>query len=92
MDYIMFGASMLTRLAVEFVIVFFVLSGFSLLIVWLPITSVLQFLNAVLCVFTFIFGSTNMGGSGFYSNRYWHPQWYDGKYDGVLHISELTNE
>ncbi|HEX2630109.1 MAG TPA: hypothetical protein VHM26_13880, partial [Chitinophagaceae bacterium] len=28
-DYAMFGTSMLTRLAVEFVIVFFVLSGFS---------------------------------------------------------------
>ena len=29
-DYLMFGSSMFTRLAVEFVIVFFVLSGFSI--------------------------------------------------------------
>src|ERR1700741_694449 len=29
-DYFMFGSSMLTRLAVEFVIIFFVLSGFSI--------------------------------------------------------------
>ena len=29
-DYLVFGSSMLTRLAVEFVIVFFVLSGFSI--------------------------------------------------------------
>lgn len=29
-DYMMYGTSMLTRLAVEFVIVFFILSGFSI--------------------------------------------------------------
>ena len=42
-DYLMFGTSMLTRLAVEFVIVFFVLSGFSIAHSLSGNTSPLQF-------------------------------------------------
>lgn len=78
-DYLMFGTSMLTRLAVEFVIVFFVLSGFSIAHSLSADKSPLQFYKRRLIrIYPSYFVALVWAGLVFIITRYWHPEWYDG--------------
>jgi peptidoglycan/LPS O-acetylase OafA/YrhL len=78
-DYFIFGASMLTRLAVEFVIVFFVLSGFSIAHSLSSNQSVLQFYKRrFIRIYPSYFIALIFAALVFLVTRYWHPEWYDG--------------
>jgi peptidoglycan/LPS O-acetylase OafA/YrhL len=78
-DYFMFGTSMLTRLAVEFVIVFFVLSGFSIAHSLSSNKSPLQFYKRrFIRIYPSYIVALVFAGLVFLITRYWHPAWYDG--------------
>lgn len=78
-DYFIFGISMLTRLSVEFVIVFFVLSGFSIAHSLSSNTSVKQFyLRRLIRIYPSYLVALIWAGLIFALTRYWHPNWYDG--------------
>jgi len=78
-DYAMFGFSMLTRLSVEFVIVFFVLSGFSIAHSLSSNNSVKQFyLRRLIRIYPSYIAALVWAGLIFALTRYWHPHWYDG--------------
>jgi peptidoglycan/LPS O-acetylase OafA/YrhL len=78
-DYAMFGSSMLTRLAVEFVIVFFVLSGFSIAHSLSASKSPLGFYKRrFIRIYPSYVVALIWAGLIFVVTRYWHPEWYDG--------------
>ena len=78
-DYVIFGASMFTRLSVEFVIVFFVLSGFSIAHSLSSNTSVKQFyLRRLIRIYPSYIVALIWAGLIFALTRYWFPEWYDG--------------
>ncbi len=82
-DYMMFGSSMLTRLAVEFVIVFFVLSGFSIAHSLAGNKSALQFYKRrFIRIYPSYLVALLWAGLVFIITRYWHPEWYDGSLNG----------
>lgn len=77
-DYVMFGTSMLTRLAVEFVIVFFVLSGFSIAHSLTGNKSPLSFYKRrFIRIYPSYLAALVWAGAIFLITRYWHPEWYD---------------
>jgi len=77
-DYFMFGSSMLTRLAVEFVIVFFVLSGFSIAHSLSTNKSPLKFYQRrFIRIYPSYVVALIWAGLVFVITRYWHPEWYD---------------
>jgi peptidoglycan/LPS O-acetylase OafA/YrhL len=78
-EYVTFGTSMLTRLAVEFVIVFFVLSGFSIAHSLSGNKSPLQFYKRrFIRIYPSYVVALAWAGLVFVITRYWFPQWYDG--------------
>ncbi len=78
-EYVIFGISMLTRLSVEFVIVFFVLSGFSIAHSLSSNTSVKQFyLRRLIRIYPSYIVALIWAGVIFALTRYWFPEWYDG--------------
>ena len=78
-DYIVFGFSMLTRLSVEFVIVFFVLSGFSIAHSLSSNKSVKDFyLRRLIRIYPSYIVALIWAGLIVLLTRYWHPHWYDG--------------
>lgn len=78
-DYLVFGTSMLTRLSVEFVIVFFVLSGFSIAHSLSSNTSIKDFyLRRFIRIYPSYIVALIWAGLILLLTRYWHPQWYDG--------------
>lgn len=80
-DYLIFGISMLTRLSVEFVIVFFILSGFSIAHSLSANTSVKQFyLRRLIRIYPSYIVALIWAGLIFALTRYWHPHWYDGTF------------
>jgi peptidoglycan/LPS O-acetylase OafA/YrhL len=80
-DYLIFGFSMLTRLSVEFVIVFFVLSGFSIAHSLSSNTSVKQFyLRRLIRIYPSYLVALIWAGLVVLLTRYWHPNWYDGSW------------
>ena len=90
-DYIMFGSSMLTRLAVEFVIVFFVLSGFSIAHSLSGSKSPLQFYKRRLIrIYPSYVVALIWAGVVFAITCYAFPQWYDGSMTEFAFIR--TNE
>jgi peptidoglycan/LPS O-acetylase OafA/YrhL len=79
-DYLMFGTSMLTRLAVEFVIVFFVLSGFSIAHSLSSDKSALQFYKRrFIRIYPSYLIALVWAGAVFLLTKYWHPEWYNGE-------------
>jgi peptidoglycan/LPS O-acetylase OafA/YrhL len=79
-DYLMFGTSMLTRLAVEFVIVFFVLSGFSIAHSLSSDKSPLPFYKRrFIRIYPSYIIALIWAGLVFILTRYWHPEWYNGQ-------------
>lgn len=90
-DYLVFGSSMLTRLAVEFVIVFFVLSGFSIAYSLSANKSPLQFYKRrFIRIYPSYVVALIWAGLVFGITYYWHPNWYDGTYTSGAFIR--TNE
>jgi peptidoglycan/LPS O-acetylase OafA/YrhL len=89
-DYFIIGTSMLTRLAVEFVIVFFVLSGFSIAHSLSSNKSPFSFYKRRFIrlyppyVMALIFA-----GIVFLVTRFWHPQWYDGSMTQYAYIRTM---
>ena len=78
-DYIIFGISMLTRLSVEFVIVFFVLSGFSIAHSLSSNPSFRQFfLRRLIRIYPSYIVALLWAGLVYALTRYWFPEWYDG--------------
>jgi peptidoglycan/LPS O-acetylase OafA/YrhL len=78
-DYFMVGSSMLTRLAVEFVIVFFVLSGFSIAHSLSMNKSPGSFYKRrFIRLYPPYLTALVWAGLVFLLTKYWHPQWYDG--------------
>ncbi len=78
-DYTIFGISMLTRLSVEFVIVFFVLSGFSIAHSLSSNTSVRQFYwRRLIRIYPSYIVALIWAGLIFALTRYLFPEWYDG--------------
>jgi peptidoglycan/LPS O-acetylase OafA/YrhL len=78
-DYAMFGTSMLTRLAVEFVIVFFLLSGFSIAHSLSENKSPLPFYKRrFIRIYPSYVVALVWAGFVFGVTRYLFPQWYDG--------------
>jgi peptidoglycan/LPS O-acetylase OafA/YrhL len=79
-DYLLFGTSMLTRLAVEFVIVFFVLSGFSIAHSLSSEKSPLQFYKRrFIRIYPSYLIALVWAGAVFLLTKYWHPEWYNGE-------------
>jgi peptidoglycan/LPS O-acetylase OafA/YrhL len=90
-DYFMFGSSMLTRLAVEFVIVFFVLSGFSIAYSLQSNRSPLQFYKRrFIRIYPSYLVALIWAGLVFGITYFWHPGWYNGTYTQAAFIR--TNE
>jgi peptidoglycan/LPS O-acetylase OafA/YrhL len=82
-DYIMFGSSMLTRLAVEFVIVFFVLSGFSIAHSLAVNKSPLGFYKRrFIRIYPSYVVALIWAGAVYFITKAWHPEWYDGSISG----------
>jgi peptidoglycan/LPS O-acetylase OafA/YrhL len=93
-DYIMFGTSMLTRLAVEFVIVFFVLSGFSIAHSLSSNKSIFQFYKRrFIRIYPSFIVALIWAGLVFVITRYGYPQWYDGTMNHFAYIRayEMNN-
>jgi peptidoglycan/LPS O-acetylase OafA/YrhL len=93
-DYLMFGTSMLTRLAVEFVIIFFVLSGFSIAHSLSSNKSILQFYKRrFIRIYPSFLVALVWAGLVFVVTRYWYPQWYDGTMTDFAYIRayEMNN-
>lgn len=81
-DYIIFGSSMLTRLAVEFVIVFFVLSGFSIAHSLASDKSPLRFYKRRLIrIYPSYVMALVWAGIIFVLTKWMFPQWYNGLYN-----------
>ncbi len=90
-DYFMVGSSMLTRLAVEFVIVFFVLSGFSIAHSLAVNRSPLQFYKRrFIRIYPSYVVALIWAGLVFVITRLWHPEWYDGSLTNFAFVR--TNE
>ena len=82
-DYFAFGSSMLTRLAVEFVIVFFVLSGFSIAHSLSGTKSVWEFYKRrFIRIYPSYVFALIWAGLIFVLTKYWFPEWYDGSFTG----------
>lgn len=80
-DYIVFGSSMLTRLAVEFVIVFFLLSGFSIAHSLAKNKSPIPFYKRRLVrIYPPYLAALLWAGIVFLFTKAIFPQWYDGNY------------
>jgi peptidoglycan/LPS O-acetylase OafA/YrhL len=80
-DYIIFGSSMLTRLAVEFVIVFFVLSGFSIAHSLASDKSPLRFYKRRLIrIYPSYVMALVWAGAIFLITKWIFPEWYNGLY------------
>ncbi len=80
-EYLMFGFSMLTRLSVEFVIVFFVLSGFSIAHSLSSNTSVKDFyFRRLVRIYPSYIVALIWAGLILLITRAWHPHWYDGTF------------
>lgn len=78
-DYLVVGSSLLTRLAVEFVIVFFVLSGFSIAHSLAVDKAPLPFYKRRLVrIYPSYIIALLWAGSIFLFTRLLFPQWYDG--------------
>lgn len=78
-DYAMFGTSMLTRLAVEFVIVFFLLSGFSIAHSLSLSKNPLPFYKRRLIrIYPSYITALLWAGLIFLATKMLFPQWYDG--------------
>ncbi len=78
-QYLIFGTSLLTRLAGEFVIVFFVLSGFSIAHSLSSNQSVLEFYKRrFIRIYPSYFVALVFAALIYVITKYWHPQWYDG--------------
>jgi len=78
-DYTIFGISMLTRLSVEFVIVFFVLSGFSIAHSLSSNPSIKQFyLRRLIRIYPSYILALLWAGLVYALTSYWFPEWYDG--------------
>lgn len=78
-DYLIVGTSLLTRLAVEFVIVFFVLSGFSIAHSLSQGGSVLSFYKRrFIRLYPPYLAALAWAGVVYLITRAWHPEWYDG--------------
>jgi len=78
-DYLIFGSSMLTRLAVEFVIVFFVLSGFSIAHSLSSSKSPLKFyLRRLIRIYPSYVFALIWAGLVYVITKNLYPQWYDG--------------
>jgi peptidoglycan/LPS O-acetylase OafA/YrhL len=93
-DYFVFGSSMFTRLAVEFVIVFFVLSGFSIAHSLSSNKSPGKFyLRRFVRIYPSYVAALIWAGLIFVVTRYWHPAWYDGSLNSFsfLRTMEMNN-
>lgn len=89
-DTVMFGASMLTRLAVEFVIVFFVLSGFSIAHSLSSNTSPWQFYKRRLIrIYPTYLGALIWAGMIYGITKYYYPEWYDGTFTKFAFIRTM---
>lgn len=78
-DYLVFAASMLTRVATEFVIVFFVLSGFSIAFSLSSNKSISQFYKRrFIRLYPPYIAALAWAGIVFLLTKFWFPQWYDG--------------
>ncbi|MEP7373398.1 MAG: acyltransferase [Chitinophagaceae bacterium] len=78
-DYLVFGISMFTRLSVEFVIVFFILSGFSIAHSLSANKSIKDFyLRRLIRIYPPYVMALIWAAVVFVITRYWHPNWYDG--------------
>src|SRR5690606_38767614 len=80
-DYMTFGTSLLTRLAVEFVIVFFLLSGFSIAHSLSENRSALPFYKRRLVrIYPSYLVALLWAALIFIATKALFPQWYDGSY------------
>jgi len=80
-DYLVFGSSMLTRLAVEFVIVFFLLSGFSIAHSLAKSKAPVSFYKRRLVrIYPPYLAALLWAGIVFLLTKAIFPQWYDGSY------------
>lgn len=80
-DYLVFGTSMLTRLAVEFVILFFLLSGFSIAHSLSGNKSPVPFYQRrFVRIYPSYITALIWAGLVFIGTRAVFPQWYDGTY------------
>jgi peptidoglycan/LPS O-acetylase OafA/YrhL len=90
-DYFIVGSSMLTRLAVEFVIVFFVLSGFSIAHSLSMNRAPGSFYKRrFIRLYPPYLVALAWAGVVFLITKLWHPQWYDGSMNEFAFIR--TNE
>lgn len=86
-DYFSFGFSMLTRLAVEFVIVFFLLSGFSIAHSLSKSQEALPFYKRRLVrIYPPYLNALVWAGVVFLATKAIYPQWYDGTYTSFSFI------
>lgn len=93
-DYLMFGGSMLTRLAVEFVIVFFLLSGFSIAHSLSGNKSPLPFYKRrFIRIYPSYLVALGWAGLVFLVTRYFFPQWYDGSMNtfAFIRTNQMNN-
>ena len=93
-DYFVIGTSLLTRLAVEFVIVFFVLSGFSIAHSLSSNKSPLSFYKRrFIRLYPPYLVALIFAGLVFIITRIWHPQWYDGTLTeyAFIRTNEMNN-
>lgn len=89
-DYFMFGSSMLTRLAVEFVIVFFVLSGFSISHSLSSNQSPLPFYKRRLIrIYPSYIAALVWAGIIYAFTKALFPQWYDGSNTQYAYIRTI---
>jgi peptidoglycan/LPS O-acetylase OafA/YrhL len=80
-DYLIVGSSMLTRLAVEFVIIFFVLSGFSIAHSLSSDKSPIRFYKRRLIrIYPSYVIALGWAGLVFIITKWIFPQWYDGTF------------
>lgn len=78
-EYLVFGSSMLVRVATEMVIVFFVLSGFSIAHSLSNDQSPGRFyLRRVIRIYPTYLAGLAWAGLVYLVTLYWHPHWYDG--------------
>jgi peptidoglycan/LPS O-acetylase OafA/YrhL len=93
-EYIMIGSSMLTRLAVEFVIVFFLLSGFSIAHSLADNKSPRPFYKRRLIrIYPSYVAALVWAGLIFVVTRLLFPEWYDGSMDqfAFLRTTQMNN-
>lgn len=86
-DYLIVGSSLLTRMAVEFVIVFFVLSGFSIAHSLSSETSALSFYKRRLIrIYPSYIMALLWAGIVFFVTKAAFPEWYDGTFSEFAFI------